>query len=136
MEKVVKYILSIGIRFLNSISKIFDFSTNYIIEDNIQELHEKMSRLSSSKYYGDTKLDLVNIFLYDNILHSDVKYPKEIRKIEKEYYKQIPYAFNLATRNELASETYDTEKVAKIILDILYLKKDELDKIDGGRPVN
>ena len=135
MEKVVKFIQSIGTRFLNSISNFFDFSEQYIIEDNIKELFYELCKLNSVKYFGGSKLNLVNSFLYDNILDSTRKYPKEIEKIRKGYRYQIPSIFEFGCRYLLKQETYNAKKVAEIILDILYLNKDELDKIDGGLPV-
>lgn len=135
MKKVVKFIRSIGTRFLNSISNFFDFSGQYIIEDNIKELSRELCKLNSGGYYGDTKLSFVSYFLYKNILDSERKLPKEIEKIRKGYYHQIPSVFGFGRRHLLAQETYNAKKVAEIILDILYLNKDELDKIDGGLPV-
>ena len=49
--------------------------------------------------------------------------------------KTIPYIYELASRSELSKTTFDAQRVANIIKEILYLKKNELDKIDGCLPV-
>ena len=74
-------------------------------------------------------------FLYTSILDSSRKYPKDIEKILKKYQKIVPYVFDLGGRAELYSENFDAKRTAKIIVEILFLKKDELDKVDGGLPV-
>ena len=66
--------------------------------------------------------------LVENIL-------KILKKILKKYQKIVPYVFDLGGRAELHSENFDAKRTAKIIVEILYLKKDELDKVDGGLPV-
>ena len=55
--------------------------------------------------------------------------------IIKKYYKIVPYIFELGYRRELSLETFNAKEVAKIMVELLYLKKDELDKVDGGLPV-
>ena len=49
--------------------------------------------------------------------------------------KIIPYIYALASRSELSKTTFDAKRVANVIKEILFLKKDELDKVDGGLPV-
>ena len=83
----------------------------------------------------DTKTIIIADFLYTSILDSCRKYPKDIEKILKKYQKIVPYVFDLGGRAELHSENFDAKRTAKIIVEILYLKKDELDKVDGGLSV-
>ena len=85
--------------------------------------------------YTDRKITIVSQILYDSILDSTRKYPKNLEKIKKGYMKIIPYIYELASRSELSKTTFDAKRVANIIKEILYLKKDELDKVDGGLPV-
>lgn len=117
---------------------LFDFSSVYLTEENVSELRKELFRLNTEEHKNsdiDTKTIMIADFLYTSILDSSRKYPKDIEKILKKYQKIVPYVFDLGGRAELHSENFDAKRTAKIIVEILYLKKDELDKVDGGLPV-
>ena len=117
---------------------LFDFSSVYLTEENVSELRKELFRLNTEEHKNsdiDTKTIMIADFLYTSILDSCRKYPKDIEKILKKYQKIVPYVFDLGGRAELHSENFDAKRTAKIIVEILYLKKDELDKVDGGLPV-
>ena len=117
---------------------LFDFSSVYLTEENVSELTKELFRLNTEEHKNsdiDTKTIMIADFLYTSILDSSRKYPKDIEKILKKYQKIVPYVFDLGGRAELHSENFDAKRTAKIIVEILYLKKDELDKVDGGLPV-
>ena len=117
---------------------LFDFSSVYLTEENVSELRKELFRLNTEEHKNsdiDTKTIIIADFLYTSILDSCRKYPKDIEKILKKYQKIVPYVFDLGGRAELHSENFDAKRTAKIIVEILYLKKDELDKVDGGLPV-
>ena len=117
---------------------LFDFSSVYLTEENVRELRKELFRLNTEEHKNsdiDTKTIMIADFLYTSILDSSRKYPKDIEKILKKYQKIVPYVFDLGGRAELHSENFDAKRTAKIIVEILYLKKDELDKVDGGLPV-
>ena len=117
---------------------LFDFSSVYLTEENVSELRKELFRLNTEEHKNsdiDTKTIIIADFLYTSILDSSRKYPKDIEKILKKYQKIVPYVFDLGGRAELHSENFDAKRTAKIIVEILYLKKDELDKVDGGLPV-
>lgn len=118
---------------------LMDFTDNYVAEENINKLSCELDKLSVANdyttYYTDKKITIVSQILYDSILDSTRKYPKNLEKIKKGYMKIIPYIYGLASRSELSKTTFDAKRVADIIKEILYLKKDELDKVDGGLPV-
>ena len=107
-------------------------------QENISKLRKELFRLNTEEHKNsdiDTKTIIIADFLYTSILDSCRKYPKDIEKILKKYQKIVPYVFDLGGRAELHSENFDAKRTAKIIVEILYLKKDELDKVDGGLPV-
>ena len=116
-----------------------DFTDNYVTEENIKKLSCELNKLSIANdyttYYTDKKITIVSQILYDSILDSTRKYPKNLEKIKKGYMKIIPYIYALASRSELSKTTFDAKRVANVIKEILFLKKDELDKVDGGLPV-
>ena len=117
---------------------LFDFSSVYLTEENVSELRKELFRLNTEEHKNsdiDTKTIMIADFLYTSILDSSRKYPKDIEKILKKYRKIVPYVFDLGGRAELHSENFDAKRTAKIIVEILLLKKDELDKVDGGLPV-
>ena len=117
---------------------LFDFSSVYLTEENVSELRKELFRLNTEEHKNsdiDTKTIMIADFLYTSILDSSRKYPKDIEKILKKDQKIVPYVFDLGGRAELHSENFDAKRTAKIIVEILYLKKDELDKVDGGLPV-
>ena len=123
---------------LCTLYSLFDFSSVYLTEENVSELRKELFRLNTEEHKNsdiDTKTIIIADFLYTSILDSCRKYPKDIEKILKKYQKIVPYVFDLGGRAELHSENFDAKRTAKIIVEILYLKKDELDKVDGGLPV-
>lgn len=106
------------------------------LEKNINNLKCEASKLAPEKtIWGNTKLDILIDHLYSEVYYGDR--PDILRKQEKmrkAYSKIVGPAYELVTNN-WRSENFDAQKIAKIIVDILYLKKDELDKVDGGLPV-
>lgn len=117
---------------------LFDFSSIYLTEENVRELRKELFRLNTEEHKNsdiDTKTIIIADFLYTSILDSCRKYPKDIEKILKKYQKIVPYVFDLGGRAELHSENFDAKRTAKIIVEILFLKKDELDKVDGVLPI-
>ena len=123
---------------LCTLCSLFDFSSVYLTQENVSELRKELFRLNTEEHKNsdiDTKTIMIADFLYTSILDSSRKYPKDIEKILKKYQKIVPYVFDLGGRAELHSENFDAKRTAKIIVEILYLKKDELDKVDGGLPV-
>ena len=123
---------------LCTLYNLFDFSSVYLAQENVSKLRKELFRLNTEERKNsdiDTKTIIVADFLYTSILDSCRKYPKDIEKILKKYQKIVPYVFDLGGRAELHSENFDAKRTAKIIVEILYLKKDELDKVDGGLPV-
>ena len=123
---------------LCTLCSLFDFSSVYLTQENVSELRKELFRLNTEEHKNsdiDTKTIIIADFLYTSILDSCRKYPKDIEKILKKYQKIVPYVFDLGGRAELHSENFDAKRTAKIIVEILYLKKDELDKVDGGLPV-
>ena len=118
---------------------LMDFTDNYVAEENINKLMYALDELSiANDYttcYTDKKITIISQILYDSILDSTRKYPKNLEKIKKGYMKIIPYIYALASRSELSKTTFDAKRVANVIKEILFLKKDELDKVDGGLPV-
>ena len=123
---------------LCTLYSLFDFSSVYLTQENISKLRKELFRLNTEEHKNsdiDTKTIIIADFLYTSILDSCRKYPKDVEKILKKYQKIVPYVFDLGGRAELHSENFDAKRTAKIIVEILYLKKDELDKVDGGLPV-
>ena len=123
---------------LCTLYNLFDFSSVYLTQENISKLRKELFRLNTEEHKNsdiDTKTIIIADFLYTSILDSCRKYPKNIEKILKKYQKIVPYVFDLGGRAELHSENFDAKRTAKIIVEILLLKKDELDKVDGGLPV-
>ena len=123
---------------LCTLYNLFDFSSVYLTQENVSKLRKELFRLNTEERKNsdiDTKTIIIADFLYTSILDSCRKYPKDIEKILKKYQKIVPYVFDLGGRAELHSENFDAKRTAKIIVEILYLKKDELDKVDGGLPV-
>ena len=123
---------------LCTLYSLFDFSSVYLTQENISKLRKELFRLNTEEHKNsdiDTKTIMIADFLYTSILDSSRKYPKDIEKILKKYQKIVPYVFDLGGRAELHSENFDAKRTAKIIVEILLLKKDELDKVDGGLPV-
>ena len=117
---------------------LFDFSSVYLTQENISKLRKELFRLNTEEHKNsdiDTKTIIIADFLYTSILDSCRKYPKDIEKILKKYQKIVPYVFDLGGRAELHSENFDAKRTAKIIVEILFLKKDELDKVDGVLPI-
>ena len=120
---------------LCTLYSLFDFSSVYLTQENISKLRKELFRLNTEEHKNsdiDTKTIIIADFLYTSILDSCRKYPKDIEKILKKYQKIVPYVFDLGGRAELHSENFDAKRTAKIIVEILLLKKDELDKVDGG----
>ena len=123
---------------LCTLYSLFDFSSVYLTQENISKLRKELFRLNTEEHKNsdiDTKTIIIADFLYTSILDSCRKYPKDIEKILKKYQKIVPYVYNLEGRAKLHSENFDAKRTAKIIVEILLLKKDELDKVDGGLPV-
>ena len=123
---------------LCTLYSLFDFSSVYLTQENISKLRKELFRLNTEEHKNsdiDTKTIIIADFLYTSILDSCRKYPKDIEKILKKYQKIVPYVFDLGGRAELHSENFDAKRTAKIIVEILFLKKDELDKVDGGLPI-
>ena len=123
---------------LCTLCSLFDFSSVYLTQENISKLRKELFRLNTEEHKNsdiDTKTIIIADFLYTSILDSSRKYPKDVEKILKKYQKIVPYVFDLGGRAELHSENFDAKRTAKIIVEILLLKKDELDKVDGGLPV-
>ena len=123
---------------LCTLYNLFDFSSVYLTQENVSKLRKELFRLNTEEHKNsdiDTKTIIIADFLYTSILDSCRKYPKDIEKILKKYQKIVPYVFDLGGRAELHSENFDAKRTAKIIVEILFLKKDELDKVDGGLPV-
>lgn len=120
----------------NSISDFFDscVTTRRNLDKNITALRWEAQELSSHTQ-GNTKLTEFVWHLYVDAFYGDrPDIQKECEKMSKAYHKVIRPAYNLVT-NDWYEENFDVQKIAKIIIDILYLKKDELDKVDGGLPV-
>ncbi|MEE0042478.1 hypothetical protein [Catenibacterium sp.] len=123
---------------LRTLCNLFDFSDVYLAQENVSELRTELVKLIIREHWDSgisTKCSLVADFLYKSILDSSRKYPKDIERIGRKYAKIVPYVFGLGGRAELYSENFDAKRTAKIIVEILLLKKDELDKVDGGLPV-
>lgn len=123
---------------LCTLCSLFDFSSVYLTQENVSELRKELFRLNTEEHKNsgiDTKISMIADFLYTSILDSCRKYPKDVEKILKKYQKIVPYVFDLGGRAELHSENFDAKRTSKIIVEILFLKKDELDKVDGGLPV-
>lgn len=123
---------------LCTLYNLFDFSSVYLTQENVSKLRKELFRLNTEEHKNsdiDTKTIIIADFLYTSILDSCRKYPKNIEKVLKKYQKIVPYVFDLGGRAELHSENFDAKRTAKIIVEILLLKKDELDKVDGGLPV-
>ena len=123
---------------LCNVCSLFDFSMFYLTQENVSELRtELVSLITEENWHNNikTKTSIIADFLYTSILDSCRKYPKDIEKILKKQQKIVPYVFDLGGRAELDSENFDAKRTAKIIVEILLLKKDELDKVDGGLPV-
>lgn len=123
---------------LCTLYNLFDFSSVYLTQENVSKLRKELFKLNTEERKNsdiDTKTIIIADFLYASILDSCRKYPKNIEKILKKYQKIVPYVFDLGGRAELHSENFDAKRTAKIIVEILLLKKDELDKVDGGLPV-
>lgn len=123
---------------LCTLYNLFDFSSVYLTQENVSKLRKELFRLNTEEHKNsdiDTKTIIIADFLYTSILDSSRKYPKDVEKILKKYQKIVPYVFDLGGRAELHSENFDAKRTAKIIVEILYLKKDELDKVDDGLPV-
>ena len=123
---------------LCTLYNLFDISSVYLTQENVSKLRKELFRLNTEEHKNsdiDTKTIIIADFLYTSILDSCRKYPKDIEKILKKYQKIVPYVFDLGGRAELHSENFDAKRTAKIIVEILLLKKDELDKVDGGLPV-
>ena len=123
---------------LCTLYNLFDFSSVYLTQENVSKLRKELFRLNTEEHKNsdiDTKTIIIADFLYTSILDSCRKYPKNIEKILKKYQKIVPYVFDLGGRAELHSENFDAKRTAKIIVEILFLKKDELDKVDDGLPV-
>ncbi len=117
-------------------SALTDFSCVYTSQENMQKLSGELHELGKREHDGIlTKNDIIRDSLYRNIFFSDRKFPKDKEAIIKKYYKIVPYIFELGYRRELSLETFNAKEVAKIMVELLYLKKDELDKVDGGLPV-
>lgn len=127
---VIKYIQFLITKFRNSLNNLFDFSFRYNMEENIRNL------LKIYGYRENTKLGIILCSLYEEVFLGDRPYetPVEVRKLSIKYYKIIKPAYLLVYDN-WCSEKFNAEKIIKIMIDILYLKKDELDKIDGYLPV-
>ena len=104
-----------------------------LVENNIQELNVELNKLSEEIYL--TKIHLISKALYNNIFFSNERFNDNIEIILKKYYKVIPYVCELGGRKELVSKNFNAKEVAQIILRLLYLKKDELDKIDNNLPI-
>lgn len=123
---------------LNYISDFYDscVKERRTLEKNINNLRNEVSKLTPERtVWGNTKLDNLIDHLYSEVYYGDrpdIKRKQE--KIYKAYYKIVEPAYELVTNN-WRLENFDAQKIAKIIVDILYLKKDELDKVDGGLPV-
>lgn len=98
---------------------LIDFTDNYVAEENINKLMYALDELSiANDYttcYTDRKITIVSQILYDSILDSTRKYPKNLEKIKKGYMKIIPYIYELASRPELSKTTFDAKRVANII---------------------
>lgn len=123
---------------LCTLYNLFDFSSVYLTQENVSKLRKELFRLNTEEHKNsdiDTKTIIIADFLYTSILDSSRKYPKDVEKILKKYQKIVPYVFDLGGRAELHSENFDAKRTAKIIVEILLLKKDELDKVDDGLPV-
>lgn len=132
----IKYLQSLITKLSNSISNFFDscITTRHNLEKNITALRQEAWYLSSHTQ-GNTKLTEFIWHLYVDAFYGDrpdVK--KECEKMSKAYYKIVGPAYDLVNSNKY-SENFDVQKIAKIIVEILYLKKDELDKVDGSLPV-
>ena len=98
---------------------LIDFTDNYVAEENINKLMYALNELSiANDYttcYTDRKITIISQILYDSILDSTRKYPKNLEKIKKGYMKIIPYIYELASRSELSKTTFDAKRVANII---------------------
>lgn len=132
----IKYLQFLITKLGNSISDFFDscVTTRRNLEKNITALRQETWHLSSHTQ-GNTKLTEFVWHLYVDAFFGDrPDIKKKYEKMSKAYNKVVGPAYNLVTNNWY-EENFDTQKIAKIIVDILYLKKDELDKIDGGLPV-
>lgn len=134
----IKYLQFLMTKLGNIISDLTDFSSEYTTEENIQKLRSELGGLEREEHIRNnipTKIELVRNSLYRNILSSNKKFSKEKETILRKYYKIAPYIFDLGSREELSLETFNAKEVARIMVELLYLKKDELDKVDGGLPV-
>lgn len=120
----------------NSINDFFNscVTIRRNLDKNITELRWEARNLSSNTQ-RETKLNTLIDHLYSEAFYGDrPDILEKQEKMRKAYSKIVGPAYSLVTSNWY-KENFDTQKIAKIIVDILYLKKDELDKIDGNLPV-
>lgn len=87
--------------------------------------------------YGDsTKLGIILYSLFGELFLEDRPHevPKKVEKLSQKYYKISKSAYTVIYDN-WTSKDFDAKKIISIIIYLLSLKKDELDKIDGGLPI-
>ena len=102
--------------------------------------HTKEQNMRSFVYtygYGDsTKLGIILYSLFGELFLGDRPHevPKKVEKLSQKYYKISKSAYTVVYDN-WTSKNFDAKKIISIIIYLLSLKKDELDKIDGGLPI-
>lgn len=87
--------------------------------------------------YGDsTKLGIILYSLFGELFLGDRPHevPKKVEKLSQKYYKISKSAYTVIYDN-WTSKDFDAKKIISIIIYLLSLKKDKLDKIDGGLPI-
>ena len=87
--------------------------------------------------YGDsTKLGIILYSLFGQVFLGDRpnEIPEKVKKLNHTYYKISKSAHTVVYDNWF-SKDFDAKKIISIIIYLLSLKKDELDKIDGGLPI-
>lgn len=106
-------------------------------EDLSRTKEKNMRSLIYTYGYGDsTKLGIILYSLFGQVFLGDRpnEIPEKVKKLSHTYYKISKSAHTVVYDNWF-SKDFDAKKIISIIIYLLSLKKDELDKIDGGLPI-
>ena len=107
-------------------------------QEDIRRTKEQNMRSFIYTYgYGDsTKLGIILYSLFGELFLGNRPHevPKKVEKLSQKYYKISKSAYTVVYDN-WTSKDFDAKKIISIIIYLLSLKKDELDKIDGGLPI-
>lgn len=106
-------------------------------EDIRYTQEQNMRGLIYTYGYGDrTKLGIILYSIYGGLFFGNQpnEVPKKVEKLSQRYYKISKSAYTVIYDN-WTSKDFDAKKIISIIIYLLSLKKDELDKIDGGLPI-